>query len=153
MKISKLLNIIMIIVIATLIMLATPMKVQAKTADSIQAKEILQLADDDLSITNIFGQGDKFIKDGEEKYNEDNPIDKNQMSNTVSFLYGAFVGIGAVIAIIVGLVLGIKFMMAASADDKAKYKQQLVIYAVGVIVIFGAFGIWHLLVTTLNITT
>lgn len=151
MKISKLLNIIMIIVIATLIMLATPMKVQAKEANSIQPKEVLQLADD--SVKDIFEKGDEFIRKGEEEYSNSNTINKDDMTNTVSFLYGAFVGIGAVIAIIVGLVLGIKFMMAASADDKAKYKQQLVVYAVGVIVIFGAFGIWHLLVTTLNITT
>lgn len=144
MKKSKLLNIILITL--TIIMLVTPAKAQAKTAVT---KE-MQLA---ISASEIFTQGGNWLQQGEEEYATANPIDSEAMTEAVGFLYGIFVGAGAVIAIIVGIILGIKFMMAASADDKAKYKQQLIIYAVGIVVIFGAYGIWKLVINTLNITT
>ena len=51
--------------------------------------------------------------------------------------------------IAIGVYLGIKFM-SSSADDKAKVKEALIPYIVGCIVIFGAFGIWKLLITLLQ---
>ena len=41
-------------------------------------------------------------------------------------------------------------MMSASADEKAKYKHQLIAYAIGVIVIVGAIGIWKVTVQIMN---
>lgn len=56
---------------------------------------------------------------------------------------------GLAIAIIIGLVLGIQFMMG-SVEQKAKVKDSLVPYVVGCIVIFGAFGIWKIVLTVLE---
>lgn len=46
---------------------------------------------------------------------------------------------------VVGIIIGIQFMVA-SAEDKAKVKETLVPYIVGCIVIFGAFTIWSIAV-------
>ena len=40
--------------------------------------------------------------------------------------------------------------MAGSVEQKAKVKDALVPYIVGCIVIFGAFGIWKLVLTLLE---
>ncbi len=40
--------------------------------------------------------------------------------------------------------------MAGSVEQKAKVKDSLVPYIVGCIVIFGAFGIWKLVLTLLE---
>lgn len=50
------------------------------------------------------------------------------------------------------MVLGIKYMIG-SIDEKADTKGKLMIYAIGCIVIFGAFGIWQLITNILlNLT-
>lgn len=56
---------------------------------------------------------------------------------------------GIAVAIIIGLVLGIQFM-AGSVEQKAKVKDSLIPYIVGCVVIFGAFGIWKIVLTVLE---
>ena len=63
-------------------------------------------------------------------------------------LYNALLIIGIIIAVIVGAILGIKFMMG-SVGEKADIEKLLVPYVVGCIIVFGAFGIWKLVVTIL----
>ena len=48
--------------------------------------------------------------------------------------------IGIVVAVIVLLVLGIKYMMG-SASEKAEYKKTMIPYLVGAVLIFGASAI------------
>ena len=50
--------------------------------------------------------------------------------------------VGVALTAIIGVVLGIKFMIA-SVEDKAKVKEAFVPYIMGCIVIYGAFGIWR----------
>lgn len=69
-----------------------------------------------------------------------------ELSNSI---YNILLLIGIAIAFIIGLVLGIQFMVG-SVEQKAKIKDSLIVYVVGCIVIFGAFGIWKLVVTALN---
>ena len=45
--------------------------------------------------------------------------------------------------------LGIQFMVG-SVDQKAKVKDSLIPYIVGCFVIFGAFGIWKIVLTILE---
>ena len=49
----------------------------------------------------------------------------------------------------IGIILGIQFM-TGSVEQKAKVKDALVPYIAGCIIIFGAFGIWKLVVTILR---
>ena len=56
-----------------------------------------------------------------------------------------------IVAVIAGLFIGIKYM-TGSVVQKSETKQLLLPYIVGCVVIFGAFGIWKLVVELLNQT-
>lgn len=64
-------------------------------------------------------------------------------------IYNILLLIGIAAAFIVGMVLGIQFI-TGSVEQKAKIKDSLIVYIVGCVVIFGAFGIWELVVTVLK---
>lgn len=70
----------------------------------------------------------------------------SQIKKIIDDIYSILFPLGVAITVIVGGILGIKFMIA-SAEDKAKVKESLVPYVVGCIVIYGAFGIWKLAIT------
>lgn len=75
-------------------------------------------------------------------------IDEDALGNTSDFLYNLLLGIGIVVAVIVGIFLGIKYMMG-SVDEQADIKQMLIPYVIGCFVVFGAFGIWKIAVNIL----
>ncbi len=54
-----------------------------------------------------------------------------------------------VVAVIVGLIIGIRFMVSG-VDEKAKIKEELMPYVIGCFIIFGAFGIWKIIVSILS---
>lgn len=60
-------------------------------------------------------------------------------------LIGIITTVGVVVAVIVLLVLGIKYMMG-SASEKAEYKKTMIPYLVGAILIFGASAITKVIV-------
>ena len=59
--------------------------------------------------------------------------------------------IGIIVAVVVLLVLGIKYMMG-SASEKAETKQLIPPYVVGCVIVFGAFAIWKIVVELFNQT-
>ena len=74
----------------------------------------------------------------------DNPAGlKPNTSNTTQIdtvgqkIMGILQTLGIVVAVIVLMVLGIKYMMG-SAEEKAEYKKTMIPYVVGAILIFGA---------------
>lgn len=76
-------------------------------------------------------------------------IDGHDLQNMSNLVYNILLTIGIVAAVIVGLILGMKFM-TGSIDQKAQVKESLIPYIAGCVVIFGAFGIWKLVLTILN---
>jgi hypothetical protein len=52
---------------------------------------------------------------------------------------------------LVGVILGIQFIVSAT-EGKAKIKEKLIPYCIGCIVVFGAFGIWKLVINILKDT-
>ena len=72
-----------------------------------------------------------------------NSVDVKAIMNDI---YNIIFPLGVATTVIIGGVLGIKFMVA-SAEEKAKLKESLIPYAVGCVVIYGAFGIWKLAIT------
>lgn len=87
-----------------------------------------------------------FIKSSE---NEDIGIDNNKLKDASDSIYNLLSSLGMIISVVVGLILGITFMMA-SAEDKAKVKEELIPYIVGCVVVFGAFGIWKIVINTFS---
>lgn len=76
-------------------------------------------------------------------------IDEAKLKKTSDFIFEFLVGIALVTAVVIGMIIGIKFM-TAGIDEKAKLKELLVPYFAGCVVVFGAFGIWKLAVNILS---
>ena len=104
---------------------------------------------------DIFSSGDKFIQKGKEQATSSNQqsggsvISDKEIKEANSDIFNILLSVGIVLAVLVGGVLGVKFMIA-SAEDKAKIKEAMIPYVLGCIVIFGAFGIWKLAIIILN---
>ena len=95
----------------------------------------------------IIEEGKNFIDTGkikaEDKIKQDN---LQKMSNT---LYNILLVTGILIALIVGMILGIKFIMGG-IEEKAEIKTMIIPYIVGCVVVFGAFTIWKIVVDILQ---
>lgn len=91
------------------------------------------------TIDGLISGADNFINSAD----TNNTIDKGSLKSTIDLIYNILLAIGLIVAVTAGAVLGVQFM-TASADGKAEVKEKLIPYTVGCTVIFGAFGIWKL---------
>lgn len=118
---------------------------------------------------NIFNPAETFIKKGQDKMNggkieKKDPtgqpakdlsgqtimvnqagLNETTLKNANATLFNVLLALGIALAVIIGAILGIKFMIA-SVEEKAQIKELLVPYIVGCIVVFGAFGIWKIVI-------
>ena len=69
-----------------------------------------------------------------------NNIDTGDISKIGGQIANILSTVGIVVAVIVLLVLGIKYMMG-SASEKAEYKKTMIPYLVGIVLLLGASGI------------
>lgn len=93
---------------------------------------------------DIFSAGDNFLNQG--KTSSNNIINGQAVQDEVEKIYNILFAIGVVLTVLVGAVLGIKFM-AGSIEEQAKIKELLLPYIVGCIVVFGTFAIWKIVIT------
>lgn len=95
----------------------------------------------------VIETGDKFISDGEAA--DSGEVDNDKLTQNINNIYNALLALGVVLSVIIGALLGIKFLVG-SIEEQAKTKELLIPYAVGCIVVFGAFGIWRILINVLG---
>lgn len=98
-----------------------------------------------VQATGIFQGAENFISAGEKQ----EPIDLDNLNNASEKIYNILLILGTAIAVIVGAILGIQFI-TGSIEQKGKVKEALIPYVIGCVVIFGAFGIWKLVITILR---
>ncbi len=91
---------------------------------------------------SVIESGDEFLELGK---NSTTKSDKAEVQTAVDFIYNALLVIGIAASVLIGVILGIKYM-TQSVEEQAKIKETLVAYAVGCIVTFGAFGIWKMVI-------
>lgn len=96
------------------------------------------------SIDGLISDSEKFINKG-----EDGKVNDKSIQDFSKTMYNILITIATVVSVLVGGILGIKIMIA-SAEEKAQVKELLVPYIIGCVVVFGAFGIWKLVVTILQ---
>ena len=96
------------------------------------------------TMDNIFSEGDKFLQEG--KGEGSNLIAQSQLKTNINDLYNILFTMGVALSVLIGAVLGIKFMVG-SVEEQAKVKETLIPYVIGCIVVFGAFGIWKIVIT------
>ena len=104
---------------------------------------------DAYSVSNIFTDAEDFINSGN---TVGSMISQSALKDTSTFIYQILFSIGVVVAIAVGIVLGIQFMVS-SAMDKAKVKESLIGYVISCVVLFGAYGIWKMVINIVSETT
>lgn len=98
-----------------------------------------------FALGNIIAQGDDFLAAANTNYT----INESALQETSRSVYNILFTIAVIIAFAVGMIIGIQFIVG-SIDDKAKVKETLVPYVIGVAVIFSAFGIWKIVVNIGN---
>jgi len=99
--------------------------------------------------TDWFGEIFTGAKDFVEMGEPEEAISEDRLENMSDVLYNVLFVIGVVVAVIVGIGIGIQFM-TSGVEQKAKIKETLIAYVAGCVVLFGAFGIWKLVVTLLQ---
>ena len=87
---------------------------------------------------------DDFITDG-----SNDKLDMQDFQTQFGDIYNIVLQIGVGLAVIVGIVLGVKFILS-SVEGKAEVKKMLITYVISCTVIFGSFGIWKIVVTILQ---
>ena len=58
-------------------------------------------------------------------------------------MYNILLAVGVAVAVIVGGIIGLRFMTVTSAEEKAEITKLLIPYLIGCIVVFGGFAIWR----------
>lgn len=100
-------------------------------------------------IDDMFSGAENFAQEGRNQAIKDDTATDEEISEVITILYNIVLTLGTIIAIAVGGVLGIKFMIS-SAEDKAKVKESMIPYVVGCIAIFGALMIWKVVIGILS---
>ena len=90
-----------------------------------------------INLENIIDSGNGFLSSG----NKEAVFDQEKETEAIDSLYWIALGIGIAVAIIAGVVLGIQFI-TSGATGQAKVKEKFIPFAIGCVVVFGAFGIW-----------
>ena len=73
-------------------------------------------------------------------------ISDDQLAGVGSSIATIVRNVGVVLAVVILMVLGIKYMMG-SAEEKAEYKKTMIPYLVGAILLFGASAIAGMVVS------
>lgn len=97
-------------------------------------------------LSDVITGGDDFIDAGTKK---DDFFKEGNLQTTSKAVVNMLTVIGMCVAVVYTAILGIKFMIG-SVEEKAQVKDALVPFVIGCVVIFGAFGIWSIVVNVLN---
>lgn len=72
-------------------------------------------------------------------------IDQNDLKSLSNFISGVLLTIAIGVTVITGAVMGLNFI-TQSIEEKAKVKESMIPWVIGIIVSFGAFTIWEVAV-------
>ena len=87
---------------------------------------------DDVTVEDIKGGVSNFMQAGQ---SQNNPLNQEGLQNVSDVVYNVLLAVGIIAAVIVGLIIGIKYMMGSVAQ-KAETKELLAPYIVGCVIIF-----------------
>lgn len=96
----------------------------------------------------IVDEGSDFIQTGKDNQGAVT-IDGDKLRNGSNMLFNVAFATGVVVASVIGVYLGVKFMLSG-AEEKANIKETLLPYFMGVIIMFSSFSIWKLVLVLLE---
>lgn len=145
---SKYKILVAILISIILVMAIIPVKAVTNSEVDYQNEKILTLKiAEKATAGKVIGDGDSFIQKGSQ--HASGIFSTSELQDLSSTIYNVLLVVGIVIAVLLGAVLGVKFMIEG-AEGKAEVQKALVPYVIGCIVIFGAFAIWKIVVTVLQ---
>ena len=98
------------------------------------------------TIESVFSGAQSFLEDGDKSMAGSPSQDKlAQISNTVSNI---LLTIAVAVTFISIAVMGVSFAIQ-TVEDKAKIKEAMIPWMIGVLVSFGAYGIWRITISIL----
>lgn len=92
-----------------------------------------------LSIDSIFSDADDFLEQGSQSGAQG--IEESELKDISDTISGVLLTIAVAVTFISIGVMGVNFAIQA-ADEKAKVKESMVPWVIGILVSFGAYGIW-----------
>lgn len=95
----------------------------------------------------VIKEADGFIQKGQAGAN--GLITQEKLKELSDTIYNILLVVGIIAAVLIGVLLGIKFI-TAGVEGKAEVQKALIIYVMGCVVVFGAFTIWKIVVTVLQ---
>ena len=96
----------------------------------------------DGSLDDVMNNGNSFLNAGSES---STMIDQNDLKSLSNFISGVLLTIAIGVTVISGAIMGLNFI-TQSIEEKAKVKESMVPWVIGIIVSFGAFTIWEVAV-------
>ncbi|MBR2705594.1 MAG: hypothetical protein IKG14_00825 [Clostridia bacterium] len=97
-----------------------------------------------LSWSKIQGEAQGFIERG-----GNGEIDISKAQADLLPIGNILMGIGIAVLLVVGPIMGVKYMLSG-ADEKANMKQKLIWFVIAAVLIFGAGGIYNIVVSLIN---
>ena len=96
------------------------------------------------TFNDVITSGDNFLEAG----NGEGiiSIEEGELEGISDFVSGVLLTIAVGVTIISGIVMGMNFMFQ-SVEDKAKIKESMIPWVIGIFISFGAFGIWQITIT------
>lgn len=108
---------------------------------------IILLSNSTFAVSEIFDTGEDWITTG--RGHAGIGMDTDNLSEGSEDLYFFLLAIATVIAVIVGAILGLRYM-TAGIEEKVQVKESLFPYLISCVVVFGSLGIWKLVVTIMS---
>lgn len=93
----------------------------------------------------IMDSAESFLETGA----DEGVINEEALKSTSDYLYNILLTVAIALAVIVGAIIGIQFMIG-SVEEKAKVKETLIPYIIGIFIIFASFTIWKIVVSIGN---
>ena len=143
-------NIIIILIFSLVITLIFMIPTITKAKDVIYKEPTVNTSGTDKDgLDDMIKDAEDFEKREIEDKNLVLVDDPGKLSDFSSSLYTILLVAGTAVTVIIGVVLGIKYMVG-SVDEKAEYKKMLLPYLAGCIAIYGSLGIWQLAIKILG---
>ncbi len=100
-----------------------------------------------LAVGDIFDKAKNWTDTGQS--HTDVTMDTTKLKTASNTIYNLLLAAATGVAVIVGAILGIQYMMAG-VDKKVEVKESLFPYLISCLVVFSSFGIWKLMVTLIS---
>ena len=97
-----------------------------------------------MTFDSIFGSAQDFISQGSGSSSQG--IDEGELKNISDTVSGVLLTVAVAVTFISIGAMGITFAVQ-TVEDKAKVKESMVPWLIGVLVSFGAYGIWKFVMT------